>query len=80
MRHWLKEIRKEMGYTQQQVAERSGISRSFYNQIESPFRRKGLSTQTAKEIGKVLNFHWICFFDEESVNDERYNNSRNRKI
>lgn len=63
MRWWLKNIRNRRGKTQYNVAELSGISRSYYTKIEL-----GIKTPTvdvAKKIAKTLEFEWSIFFDEE---------------
>lgn len=60
---WLKDIRLELELTQEQVAERAGISRAFYTEIETGSKQP--STKTAKKIAQVLNFNWVIFFEEE---------------
>lgn len=63
MRVWLRDYRKQYGLTQEETADLSGISRSYYTHIE-----KGNKTPTvkvAKEIGKTLNFNWILLFEDD---------------
>lgn len=60
---WLKDIRLKLDLTQEQVAERAGISRTFYTEIETG--SKNPSTKTAKKIAQVLNFDWVIFFEDE---------------
>ncbi|MGE7623553.1 helix-turn-helix transcriptional regulator [Viridibacillus sp. NPDC096237] len=62
-RKWLKEIRFEKSMTQQDVAERAHIERSYYTMIEQGKRTP--SVQVAMDISKVLNFSWTIFFDNE---------------
>lgn len=62
MRIWLREERIKLGLTQQQIAEKVGISRSFYTQIETQFKNKGVSVKTAKKLGNAMNFEWTKFF------------------
>ena len=72
MRPWLKSIRVDRGYTQNQVAEMVGISRCFYTQLESMHPRKGLRPKTAKSIGRVLGFDWSWFYQEEKISVDKY--------
>lgn len=58
----LKEIRKKQKITQYIAAQRAGIARAYYTQIEG-----GLCTpsvKTAKRIAKVLGFDWTEFYKE----------------
>lgn len=57
----LKIKREKKNLTQCQVAERVGISLSFFNQIENQQRKP--SVKSAKKIAKVLDFNWIEFFE-----------------
>ena len=61
MREWLKKIRTENGMTQDKVATECGISRQYYNFIESGERN--CPVDTAKKIAAVLGFEWIKFFE-----------------
>ena len=63
MRSWLKDIRVERGYTQSMVAEKAGISRPFYAQIEGRMA-KNMRPHVAKSIGNVLKFDWTLFYDQ----------------
>ena len=49
--------------TQEQVAEASGIERSYYTMIERGNRRP--SVAIAQKIGNVLGFDWTFFFTDE---------------
>lgn len=62
MRHWLIQIRKMKGFTQQQVADLAGISRSYYADIEQG--SKGASGKAAKLIANALDFDMNLFFAE----------------
>lgn len=62
MRQWLSKIRETKGFTQKQVAEKCGISRSFYADIEQGTRNPKVNT--AKAIGEVLGFDWTLFFEQ----------------
>lgn len=65
MRRWLIEIRKEKGMSQYNVAEKCGISQSYYAAIEIGERGKPLSVNTAKKIAAVLGFDWTRFYDKD---------------
>lgn len=59
---WLKAKRVEKKMTHEEVAKRSGISRTAYSFIERGERRP--SVDTAKAIAEVLDFHWTQFFEQ----------------
>jgi transcriptional regulator with XRE-family HTH domain len=61
IRQWLIRCRGEL--THQQVAELTGISRSYYTEIESG--EKNPSVPMAKKIAKALKFDWTLFFKDE---------------
>jgi len=48
----LRGFRRQVGLTQKQIAEKLGISESYYCQIENNKRR--MSLQTALEIAAIL--------------------------
>ena len=48
-------VRRQRGMTQQQLAERAGISIGFLSQIEAPNLAVGLSLATLFEIAKALD-------------------------
>ncbi len=64
MREWLKEMRDNRGFTQNEVSRLSGISRSHYTHIEKG--TKTPSVETAKVIAKTLKFNWVIFFESNS--------------
>lgn len=60
---WFKDIREESGLTQNEIAEKAGITRQHIGAIEN-----GLATPSptiAKEIAKVLDFDWTKFYEDE---------------
>ena len=63
MRKWLKELRINKALTQQSVADRSEIERSYYTMIENGNRTP--SVAVAKSIALVIGFDWTIFFDKE---------------
>lgn len=60
----LKERRKLLKYSQQEVADKVGIERSYYTKIEN-----GLSpsVKVAQRIGEVLGVDWTIFFTNFSA-------------
>lgn len=63
MRTWLMQLRELKGYTQLEVANLVGISRSHYSSIETGHRNA--PPKTAKKIADVLGFEWTLFFEEK---------------
>jgi putative transcriptional regulator len=60
MKNALVKNRKEKRFTQQEIANRVGISRQYYSEIEN--NRRKPSVDTAKKIGKLLGVDWTIFF------------------
>lgn len=60
VRGWLIEARKEKGMIQEDVARLSGISRSYYTEIERGV--KNPSGKVAVRISKILNIKPDEFF------------------
>lgn len=56
----LKKIRKEKGYTQQQLADEVGVVRTVIANIELGNAKP--SIKTAKKLGQILGFDWYAFF------------------
>lgn len=65
MRKWLSEIRVKSGKSQQKVADESGISQSYYAEIELGIRGKPLAVPIAKKIAAVLEFDWTRFYEDD---------------
>ncbi len=65
MRKWLADIRAASGKSQQEVADTSGISQSYYAGIELGIRGKPLAVPVAKRIAAALGFDWTMFYDED---------------
>lgn len=67
------EIRKEKGLTQEQIAQRSNITRQYYSAIETGVRRP--SVAVAKRIASALEVDWTIFFEdignETLTNDDK---------
>lgn len=63
-RVWLYDLRKKRGMTHQDVADKSGIHRAYYTEIENGRRRP--RPEIAQKIGKILGFKWTLFFENKS--------------
>ena len=57
----LKEIRKEKGFTQEQLANECGVQRTTITMIENENNLP--SVETAKKLGEVLGIDWKVFFE-----------------
>ena len=60
---WLIDLRNELDLTQEQVATKAGISRVYYNMIESGLRSP--SVKAAKGISRALHIKWPIFFEDQ---------------
>lgn len=60
----LTERRKLLGYSQQDVAEKVGIDRSYYSKIESGLAP---SVRVAQRLGETLGIDWTIFFNQNSA-------------
>ena len=58
---WLRERRRQLGFTQNQIAKLSGIKQGYYTQIENGKRTP--SVKLAKKLGEILGVDWTKFFD-----------------
>lgn len=76
-RTWLIDIRKEKGFTQQEVANNLTISRSTYALIESGLRNP--SPDSAKQIANILGFNWVIFFDDSWCEKKQKGNCKYSK-
>ena len=59
-REWLKQIRNDKGMTQNEVAEKAGVSRATYTKYENGTREP--HPITAQKIAFVLGFNWTRFY------------------
>lgn len=55
--------RKKAGFTQQRLADRIGVSRSFLSRVESPNQDARISFERFFTICRVLNVPPKCFFE-----------------
>ncbi|OOV78858.1 helix-turn-helix domain-containing protein [Mammaliicoccus fleurettii] len=61
---WLLDRRKELGMTQQDLANITGLHRSYITMIENGTRNP--SVTSAKKIAKAINVEWVIFFTNNS--------------
>jgi transcriptional regulator with XRE-family HTH domain len=61
-KEWLINLRNKLELTQEQVATKAGISRVYYNLIESGERTP--SVRAAKLLSKVFDVNWWIFFKD----------------
>ena len=54
MRDWLKDKRRERGYTMAQMAEKLDITESYYSMIEAGDRQKKMDVILAGKISSIL--------------------------
>ena len=57
----LKEVREKAGVTQEQLAEKIGVTRQSVGSYENGIVRP--SVDVAKAIGEVLNFDWTLLYE-----------------
>lgn len=57
----LKELRKEKGFTQEQLANECGVQRTTITMIETG--NNSPSVELAKKLGEVLGIDWKVFFE-----------------
>ena len=57
----LKELRKEKGFTQEQLANVCGVQRTTITMIETG--NNSPSVELAKKLGEVLGIDWKVFFE-----------------
>ena len=55
MRTYLKEIRENLGFSQDDVAKKLCLSRSYYSRIELGKRQKRLSLDIMLKLSEILN-------------------------
>lgn len=57
----LKEVREKAGVTQEQLAEKIGVTRQSVGSYENGIVRP--SVDVAKAIGEALNFDWTLLYE-----------------
>lgn len=64
---WLKDLRILQKKTQQETADKAGITRAFYSMIELGIRTP--SVENAKKIAGALGFDWTLFYETEPAEE-----------
>ena len=54
MRTWLRDIRAEKGFSQEDMSRKLGVSRPYYSRIEGGYRQQKMSIQMAKKLADAL--------------------------
>lgn len=70
VREYLIEAREKAGLTQQDVANRIGISRQYYQMVETGERQKRMDLSIAGELSVVLNIPIAEIVQRESAAQE----------
>lgn len=65
MRDWLIELRKQKKLSQQELAEKVGITRQMISAIENGDATP--SVPKAQTISKLLGCEWTKFYEKEAV-------------
>lgn len=65
----VEEKRREVGWTQLELAKRSGVFQSVISDIESG-KTKFPRVETIKRLGQCLGFDWTAFYTENKEDPE----------
>lgn len=73
MRVWLKDLRNTKGWTQEIVANKLGVSRQAYAQIEAGERQADLNLSTASKLADIfkISLSKIRNYEEALSNNAR---------
>ena len=66
MRGWLRQLRKDRGLTQREVAARLGICQSYYGYIETRGRQKKIELPLLAKIAGVFQVPLMALVDIET--------------
>ena len=55
MREWLKKLRLKGNLSQQNVADKLGITQQYYNLIENGERQSKMTIDTAQKLAKIFD-------------------------
>ena len=58
-----RKLRESKGFTQEQLAEKLGISRQAISKIELGISKPNV--QNAKKLGELLGVNWTGFYDDK---------------
>lgn len=69
MREYLRELRIKNNKTQQCVARKIGITRQYYNMIETGERQKKISMEMAQKLADVfgVSLEYICEHENKTA-------------
>ena len=67
MRGWLRQLRKDRGLTQREVAARLGICQSYYGYIETRGRQKKIDLPLLAKIAGVFQVPLMALVDIETT-------------
>lgn len=70
MRVWLRQLRKDRGLTQKEVAARLGICQSYYGYIETQRRQKKIDLPLLAKIASVFNVPLMALVDADIPEDQ----------
>lgn len=68
MRDWVINQRRSRNFTQEELANRTGLTRQMISAIERGERRP--SPEVAQRIAAVLGFDWTLFFELPTDTDK----------
>lgn len=71
MREYLREIRKQSGLSQQDVAEKIQITRQYYQQIEKGVRQKEMSLPLLIRLSQIFEVSVLDLVEQEVKNFEQ---------
>ena len=66
MRGWLRQLRKDRGLTQREVAARLGICQSYYGYVETRGRQKKIDLPLLAKIAGVFQVPLMALVDIET--------------
>lgn len=67
MREYLKKLREEHGYTMQVIADKIGISKSYYQCIEVGKRQQNMDITLAVKLSDVFGISIQTLIEEEKA-------------
>lgn len=74
MRLWLKKLREDKELTQQNVADHLGVTKQYYQMIESGNRAKDLSTSIVMALAALFNISAIEILRQEQAYQKTLSN------
>nr|DAO04654.1 MAG TPA: helix-turn-helix domain protein [Caudoviricetes sp.] len=77
MREWLKDLREEKQFTQQNVADMLGISKQYYQLIEAHERQKKMDITLMTKLSEIFDVSFNEIIEQEKALTEKieYNES-----